>query len=105
MYLSRRYSNSFAQDLPKRQAKLLAATQRPLTLGAGNEPSGAPTWRTIPSWYRLGTQDKIITPDSQLAMADRARCHIVKVRASHASLISDPSAVVILVLAAANAVR
>jgi pimeloyl-ACP methyl ester carboxylesterase len=96
------FTDSFAQDLPRREATLLAAIQRPLTLAAGNEPSGVPAWRTIPSWYLLGTLDKIITPASQLAMAQRAHSHIVKVRASHVSLISHPSATAKIILAAAH---
>jgi pimeloyl-ACP methyl ester carboxylesterase len=99
------FVHDFAQDLPSRRALLLAATQRPLTLAAGNQPSGTPAWRTIPSWYLLGTRDQIITPDSQLAMARRAGSHIVSVRASHVSLISHPGAVTALVEAAAYATR
>lgn len=97
--------NSFAQDLPRRQALLIAATQRPITFAAGTEPSGPPAWATIPSWYLLGTQDRIITPSAQEAMATRAGSHIVRVRASHVSLISHPDAVVRLIRAAAWATR
>jgi pimeloyl-ACP methyl ester carboxylesterase len=99
------FVRSFAQDLSRQDAALLAATQRPLTLAAGNEPSGVPAWHTISSWYLLGTQDRIITPASQLAMAQRAHSHIVAVRASHVSLISHPSAVVRLVTTADLATR
>jgi pimeloyl-ACP methyl ester carboxylesterase len=97
------FVHSFAQDVSRREDALLAATQRPLTLAAGNEPSGVPAWRTIPSWYLLGTHDRIITPASQLAMAQRAHSHIVRVDASHVSLISHPGAVARLVVSAARA--
>lgn len=43
---------------------------------AGLEPSGTPAWKTSPSWYPLGTQDKIITPAAQLSIgrdSDHAR--------------------------------
>jgi pimeloyl-ACP methyl ester carboxylesterase len=96
-------ANSFAQDLPRRESALLAATQRPLTIAAGNDPSGVPAWRTIPSWYLVGTRDKIITPKSQLMMARRAGSHIVKIRSSHVSLISHPRAVTRLITVAAHA--
>jgi len=99
------FTDSFAQDLPRRQALLLAATQRPLTLSAGTEPAGEPAWSTIPSWYLLGTLDRIITPQAQLAMARRAGSHIVEVRASHVALISHPDAVEKLIVQAATAVR
>jgi pimeloyl-ACP methyl ester carboxylesterase len=48
------------------------AGQRPLTLGAGNQPSGSPAWKSIPSWYAVGTQDRIIPPPQQRFMARRA---------------------------------
>lgn len=99
------FVHSFAQDVSHREDALLAVTQRPLTLAGGNEPSGVPAWRTIPSWYLLGTRDRIITPASQLAMARRAHAHIVRVDASHVSLISHPGATARLVVAAVRATR
>ena len=39
-----------------------------------HEPSGPPAWKTIPSWYLVGTIDKVIPPAEQRFMADaRAR--------------------------------
>lgn len=96
-------ADSFAPDVSRRTAAVIAATQRPLTLSAGSEPSGVPAWKTIPSWWLLGTQDKIITPTAQRFMAERAHSRIVPVRASHVSLISKPGAVADLVAAAARA--
>ena len=95
----------FAQDLSTREALGIFATQRPLTLAAGNEPSGEPAWRTIPSWYLLGTKDLIITPEAQRSMAERAGSHVVEVKASHVSLISRPGATADLIEAAAHATR
>jgi hypothetical protein len=40
------------------------AAQRPLAFSAGIQPSGVPAYDTIPSWYALGLQDKIIRPPS-----------------------------------------
>lgn len=96
-------ARSFAPDVSRRTAAVIAATQRPLTLSAGNEPSGVPAWKMIPSWYLLGTQDKIITPTAQRFMAERAHAHITLVRASHVSLISHPAAVEAIVIKAARA--
>jgi hypothetical protein len=61
--------NSFAPDLPKRDTLAIAATQRPLTLSADLELSGVPAWKTIPSWYFLGTEDLIIPEAQQRFMA------------------------------------
>jgi pimeloyl-ACP methyl ester carboxylesterase len=97
------FVNSFANGVPTREALALYATQRPLALSAGSEPSGVPAWKTIPSWYLLGTRDLIIPPSAQQFMAERAGSTIVKVRAGHLSLVSDPGAVTRLIEKAAKA--
>jgi pimeloyl-ACP methyl ester carboxylesterase len=94
----------FANDLQAKQVTVLAASQRPVTLGALNEPSGAPAWKEIPSWYLVGTLDNVIPPYAQLFMAERANAQIVEVKASHPSMISAPKAVADLIETAAEAV-
>jgi pimeloyl-ACP methyl ester carboxylesterase len=91
------FPGAFANDLPARTAATLAATQRPFALSAGSEPSGVPAWRTIPSWYLVGTVDNVIPPAERRVMAKRAHAHTVEVRASHLSMISQPGAVTGLV--------
>jgi pimeloyl-ACP methyl ester carboxylesterase len=98
------YPLCFANTLPAKQTAVLAASQRPITFGAGAEPSGPPAWKTIPSWYLVGTRDKVIPPYVQMFMAKRANAHIVQVEAPHPSMISDPKAVADLIDTAAQAV-
>jgi pimeloyl-ACP methyl ester carboxylesterase len=103
LYLKRDlFLKSFANGVPADTAAVLYATQRPIAFSAGNQPSGAPAWRTIPSWYLVGTADKVIPPAQQRFMAQRAKSHIVEVKAGHLSLITRPDAVVDLVVAAAR---
>jgi pimeloyl-ACP methyl ester carboxylesterase len=96
-------AGSFAVELDARARALVAATQRPATLGALNEPSGPPAWRTIPSWYLVGTEDRIIPPGAQRAMAARAGAAVVEFRAGHVGLVADPDAVAQVVRQAASA--
>ena len=99
------FPSCFANDLPTKQAAVLAATQRPgstLTLG---QASGPPAWADIPSWALVGTLDRLILPATQLFMAERAGARIVKVKASHLSMISQPGAVTRLIVAADRATR
>jgi pimeloyl-ACP methyl ester carboxylesterase len=104
LYLKRSvFLNAFASGVPTREAGALYATQRPLALSVGSEPSGEPAWKTIPSWYLLGTRDLIIPPSAQQFMAERAGSAIVRVNAGHLSLISDPHAVTRLVEEAGRA--
>lgn len=94
---------AFAPDLSAQQQDVIAATQRPITFTAGTQKSGVPAWATIPSWYLLGTQDRMITPSAQRSMAIQAHAHITQVRSSHVSLISHPAAVDKLIVTAAAA--
>ena len=80
----------FANGLPLSEAKVLAATQEPLSTIALSQPSGVPAWKTIPSWAVVGTADHVIPPAVQLAMARHAHAHITEVNAPHLSMISDP---------------
>jgi len=104
LYLKQQvFLDSFATGIPTPKAMVLYATQRPLTASAGAEPSGVPAWKSIPSWYLVGTGDQIITATSQRFMAQRAAATIVEVKAGHLSMISDPAAVTKLITQAADA--
>lgn len=97
------FLTAFANGLSASQARVLAASQRPATVGALNEPSGAPAWRTIPSWYLIGTEDQIIPPSAERAMADRAHASVTYFSAGHLGLISDPKSVTRVIERAATA--
>lgn len=103
LYLKRSvFLTSFANGVPRADAELLYAAQRPLTLSAGNQPSGPPAWKSIPSWYAVGTQDRIIPPAQQRFMARRANARTIEVRAGHLAMISRPDVVTDLVEHAAR---
>jgi len=99
------FPSCFANDLPAKQAAVLAATQRPASTVILGQLSGPPAWADIPSWALVGTVDRVILPATQLFMAERAGAQIVKVKASHLSMISQPAAVTRLIVAAARATR
>lgn len=95
----------FAADLPEKQVELLAATQRPVEDVALNDRSGAPAWKSIPSWFVYGDADKVIPPAAHAFMAQRAHSKdtLVVKGASHVALISHPSVVANLIERAATA--
>jgi pimeloyl-ACP methyl ester carboxylesterase len=97
------FPGCFANGLPAAEAAELAAEQRPLAASTFTEPSGDPAWKTIPSWAVVGTEDKVIVPAEQLAMAERAHAHITEIKAPHLSMVSDPGAVTRVILSAVNA--
>jgi pimeloyl-ACP methyl ester carboxylesterase len=87
------FAQSFAGDLPAKQAATLAAEQRPLASSAAIEPSASPAWSTIPSWYVVGTADRVLPAAEQEFMATRAHSHVTRVDASHLAMVSHPSLV------------
>ncbi len=95
----------FAADLPEAKVKLLAATQRPITEAAGNEPSGEPAWKTLPSWSIYGSADKSIPPQAMAFMAERARSRHTEVvkGASHVVMVSHPNEVAKMIVEATRA--
>lgn len=98
------FPKQFAADVPLAQAKLMAATQRPVAQAALTEGSGEPAWHTIPSWSIIPTADKNIPAQAQEWMAQRAHAHTVEIPgASHAVLVSHPQAVTAQIIAAATA--
>jgi pimeloyl-ACP methyl ester carboxylesterase len=99
-----RFRSVFCPDVPAKIAARMASAQRPVTLAAGQEKSTAPAWKTIPSWYLIGRQDKVINPGAQRFMAKRAHAHTVAINSSHASYISHPAKVTKLILRAARKV-
>lgn len=106
LYLKRDiFMSSFATGVPRRQAEVLWATQRPVTFGALNEPSGKPAWKSIPSWYLIGTGDRVIPPSAQSAMALKAGSTVSRYRAGHLGLLTNPGPVTKTIIAADRSTR
>src|SRR5258706_1653765 len=98
------FPSCMANGLPAREARVLAATQRPLTSIALSQKSGPPAWKTIPSWAVIGTADHAIPPAELLAMARQAHAHITMAPgAPHLSMISNPGLVTAVILKAVRA--
>jgi pimeloyl-ACP methyl ester carboxylesterase len=98
------FHDIFCADVPAPQAALMAATQRPATQEALVEPSGdRPLWKSVPSWFLIGEEDRIIPAPLQHYMAERAHAHgTVEIPgASHVALVSHPEATAHMILDAA----
>jgi pimeloyl-ACP methyl ester carboxylesterase len=92
----------FAQDIPVEEARVLAAVQKPIAARSFIDPAGPPAWKTLPSWFLVSTEDRMINPDLERFMADRIGATTIEVRSSHASPASHPREVAKLILAAAR---
>ncbi len=68
------FHEAFAADVDPETAAVMAAAQRPYAAAAfAATPASPPAWKTLPSWYLLGTEDKAIPPALQRFMAERAK--------------------------------
>ena len=99
-----RFHDQFAADVPESQTARMAATQRPVTLQALEEPAvERPLWKELPSWFLIAAEDRNIPAALQHHMAERAgaRRTIEIAGASHAVAVSQPDATAQLILEAA----
>jgi pimeloyl-ACP methyl ester carboxylesterase len=96
------FKRVFCADVPNDTAMEMAASQRPAELATLSQPSGAPAWKTIPSWYLVASQDHAIPPAVERFMAHRMGAHTEEINSSHVAMISHPGAVTDLILDAAG---
>jgi pimeloyl-ACP methyl ester carboxylesterase len=85
--------DAFAADVPEAQAWVIGTVQRPVSELAFAEPTGAPAWKTLPSWAVVATGDRAAGTDVVRAHAERARATITEVDGSHVIMISQPQVV------------
>jgi len=100
-----RFHDQFAADVAEDEARLMAATQRPVAEAALAEPSGTASWKTLPSYAIYGSADRNIPPAAMSFMAKRS--HAVKTMviegASHALMVSHPREIASFIEEAASA--
>jgi pimeloyl-ACP methyl ester carboxylesterase len=103
LFLDRdKFAASFAGDVPAAQAAFMADSQVPWGVGALAGSITDPAWRVKPSWYLVATDDHMIPPPAQRAMAERAGSTVTEVAGSHAIYVSRPGAVAALIRQAAQ---
>jgi len=79
----------------------MADAQVPWGVDALGGPVTESAWRAKPSWYLVTTEDRMIPPPAQHAMAERAGATLSEVAASHSVYLSQPEAVATLIAQAA----
>jgi pimeloyl-ACP methyl ester carboxylesterase len=97
-----KFPASFAGDVEKEKAAFMADSQVPWGVAALSGTISEPAWKAKPSWYLVVTEDEMIPPPAQRAMAKRAGSTVVEVGGSHAIYVSQPQAVAALIEKAAT---
>ena len=99
-----KFHASFAADVSAELAAFMADSQVPWGVDALAGQITEPAWRNKPTWYLLASEDRMIPPDAQRFMADRAGAIQVEAAGSHAIYVSRPEAVAALIEAAVKEV-
>jgi len=93
-----RFHESFCQDLPADEALVMAVTQKAPVGSTFGETFSDPAWKKKPTWYQVSTNDRMIHPDTERRMAEGMNPQrTIELDASHASLASQPAAIVNLI--------
>ena len=99
-----KYHESFCQDLSADEARVMAVAQKAPLASTFGDNITAPAWKAKPSWYQVSSEDHMIHPENQKAMAARMNPRkTITLAASHASLASQAGAVSDLIVEAAKA--
>ena len=97
-----KFPASFAADVDPTRAAFMADSQVPWGVAALDGTISEPAWKSKPSGYVVGTEDRMIPPPAQRFMSKRAGSTIVEVKGSHAIYVSQPDAVAALIEKAAS---
>ncbi len=84
---------ALGQDLHRGMMNLMAAVQTPIHVGIFPETLSEPAWATKPSAYLVTTDDRILAPKTQHALAKRMGARVEEVGASHMVVLSQAEAV------------
>ena len=95
----------FCGDLPEAEQLLVWATQGVPDQNLFNQKLKVAAWKTKPSWYIVGTQDRTVHPDLERFVAKRMKATTVELESSHVPMLSHPREVLDVIRSAADAVQ
>ena len=93
----------FAKDTPEADASVIAVTQKPLNSSVFGAKTTNAAWKTKPSWFIIGTEDRAINPDLLRFYAKRMNAKTTEIKgSSHVPFLTHPNEVVKVIEAAAD---
>jgi pimeloyl-ACP methyl ester carboxylesterase len=95
----------FAGDLPEQEQKVVWATQGVPAAELFNQKIDGTAWRSKPSWYIVAKNDRTVQPELERFVAKRMSATTYEADSSHVPMLSNPSLVIDVIRAAANAVQ
>lgn len=103
LYIERdKVHDVFCKDLPASDARIIAATQKPLNKSVFGAKVVNVAWKTVPSWFIVGIDDRAISPDLERFYAKRMKAKTTELKSSHVPFLSHPKDVVKVIEEAAK---
>lgn len=94
--------NHFAQDLPRQEARLIAAGQGRFHTSTLTAKVSNPAWKNKPSFFVVSDNDHIISPLVEAEMAKNIKAITYHLPTSHVAMLSKPEKVAEVILKAAT---
>ncbi len=93
-----------AGDVAEEKTAILAVSQKPINTASFAATVSDATWKTLPSWYIVSTQDRALNPELERFYAKRMGAKTIEIHTSHVPFLTHPKEVAQQIEAAARAV-
>ena len=94
----------FAGDLSAEEQKLVWATQTVPLADLFSQPVRGAAWKSKPTSYIVGANDRTVQPDLQRFVAKRMNAKVTELASSHVPMLSQPERVYEVIIEAAKSV-
>ena len=94
-------AEDFAQDLPRSETAVMAATQGPVQAQCFATPLTKTAWASKPSWFIVASEDRTLDPGLLRDSAKRINAKTVELATSHVPQLSKPAVVAAVIIEAA----
>jgi pimeloyl-ACP methyl ester carboxylesterase len=97
------FPTDFAADAPRPLAQFMAISQVPISAEIFDAKATAAAWSSKPSYAVIATEDRMINPELERFMSNRAKSQVIELQGSHAIFLSHSKEVASLIEKAAQA--
>tara|TARA_R110002051_G_scaffold314666_1_gene391972 strand:+ start:29609 stop:30397 length:789 start_codon:yes stop_codon:yes gene_type:complete len=95
-------NEDFAQDVSPADRKVIFATQGEWAAQCTTAKISTAAWKTKPSWFIVGTDDHMISPELERAEAKMINATTLELNTSHVPMVSQPKKVANFIMEAAR---
>jgi pimeloyl-ACP methyl ester carboxylesterase len=99
------FDRAFAPNATAELKTLLKATQRPINVRCIQEEAPRPLWKSMPSWFLVAQDDRMVSVKTQLFEAERMKAVVRPKAVDHSPMLTSPDSVGDIILEAAQATR